>query len=158
MVATLGNLGVVFSALTSLPAQEEVEEVQEKLKHAEQEQQRSRFSRIVMQFVTPALLEALVLTFIAGLPCLSSWAVLVYVQARLQLIPGSNCDCVLLVLYLQVSRRVVSLNSPHSSESLSSESGFVQYLPETKSAACMMLCISHYLNETALSKARRQTS
>ena len=53
----------------SLPVQEEVEEVQEKLKHAEQEQQRSRFSKVVMQFVTPALLEALVLTFIAGLAC-----------------------------------------------------------------------------------------
>ena len=40
--------------------------MQEKLKHAEQGQQRSGVAKFFVQFVTPALLEALVLTFIAG--------------------------------------------------------------------------------------------
>lgn len=46
--------------------QEEVEEVEQKLKEAEQGQTRSGIARVFMQLVTPALLEALVLTFIAG--------------------------------------------------------------------------------------------
>ena len=46
--------------------QEEVEEVEQKLKDAEQGQARSGLVRFLMQFVTPALLEALILTFIAG--------------------------------------------------------------------------------------------
>jgi len=49
-------------------SQEEVEGVQEKLKHAEVGQQRSGIIKFFMNFVTPALLEALVLTFIAGDP------------------------------------------------------------------------------------------